>query len=503
MAEPGYNNIIQGEELEVNYKPPVPASMIQAEIEGLYGSAVVSEMSQIIKLYNVYERGAPFSGDVSKKDYIPANLKSKQIRSLINKQARFMFSKKPDIVVNPLDVTEAAAQAVDVYQNLIDSVLKANGFSNALLRAGKDCFIGKRVALFVNFNEDGIGVNFIPSLEFVYDVDYKDSDKITKIVAFYILKDDRDRAAREIYKKRLWMQDGFCWVQEALYDGYGKLLEEIIPDTKTKFEYIPAFVILNGGLTGDLKGESEVVDLFEDESWYNRLSNSDIDSERMGMNPIRWTMDVSKESTKDLSVGPGAYWDLQTDYAAPNDSVKGQVGMMEPSMRHTDALNSTLSRIKKSMGDRLEIPDVADIQSRISSGKELKAIYWGLIVRCDEKWLAWKPALEFMAKTIILGSTLYPESAKPYVVDKIPANIEYEVDVENQYPLPEDEAEEKAVDITEVNAQTMSRMSYMKKWRGLTDEEATEEIKQMAIERQMLDESYSMMPLGDTQADAL
>lgn len=501
MAEPGYKDI-RMEEVEVAYKPPVPASMINAELEGLYGSSVVAEMSQIIKLYDVYENGAKFSGDVSKKDYIPANLKSKQIRNLINKQARFMFSKNPDIKVNPQTVIESDVAAVDVYQNLIDSVLKANGFTNALLKAGKDCFIGKRVALFVNFNQNGIGVNFLPSLEFIYDVDYKDTNKLNKIVAFYILKDDKNKAAREIYRKRMWMKDGYCWVHEAIFDGHGKMVSEELPETKTEFEYIPAFVILNGGLTGDMKGESEVVDLLEDESWYNRLSNSDIDSERMGMNPIRWTMDVSKQATENLSVGPGAYWDLQTDYAAPSDSVKGQVGMMEPNMNYSTALASTLNRIKKAMNDRLEIPDIADIQSKISSGKELKAIYWGLIVRCDEKWIAWKPALEFMARTIVLGSILYPEAAKRHISDKIPDNIEFEVHVENQYPLPEDEAEEKAVDITEVNAQTMSKLAYMKKWRGLTDEEANEEIKQMALERQMLEESYTMMPLGDTQADA-
>lgn len=489
MSEPGYSNIIQNN--EVNYKPPVPVNMIQAEIEGLYGSSILAEMAQIIKYYSVYEKGATFNIDQSKKDYVPADLKSKHIRSLINKQSRFMFSKRPDIKVNPIKQDDVSSKAVDVYQNLIDSVLKANGFSNLLLRAGKDCFIGKRVALFVNFNDEGIGINFIPSLEFVYEVDDKDSSKITKIVAFYILKDDKEKAAREIYKKKFWLQDGYCWVQEGLYDGFGKLKEEMIPDTKTEFEYIPAFVILNGGLTGDLKGESEVSDLFEDESWYNRLSNTDIDAERMGMNPIRWTMDVSKESTSSLSIGPGAYWDLQTDYAAPNDNVKGQVGALESNMHYSSPLGATLERIKKGMHDRLEIPDVADIQSRLSSGKELKAIYWGLIVRCDEKWLSWEPAIEFMARTIINGAILYPDSVKRYVSDSIPVDIEFEVDVVNQYPLPEDEQEEKVVDIAEVNAQTMSKMAYMKKWRGLTEEEALEEIKQMAIERQMLDESYT------------
>ena len=56
--------------------------------------------------------------------------------------------------------------------------------------------------------------------------------------------------------------------------------------------------------------------------------------------------------------------------------------------------------------------------------------------------------------------------------------------------MPEDEAEEKQIDLSEVNAQTMSKKSYMKKWRNLTDEEADEELQQIARERELLESSY-------------
>ena len=68
---------------------------------------------------------------------------------------------------------------------------------------------------------------------------------------------------------------------------------------------------------------------------------------------------------------------------------------------------------------------------------------------------------------------------------------DYEIHVEQNFPLPEDETEEKANDLAEVAAQTMSKKSYMKKWRGLTDQEVQEELEQMALERQILEESYS------------
>lgn len=477
----------------------VPYSLISTELEGLYGSQVLAEMHEIISYYDVYERGAGFKTEGSKGDYTPSDLKFKQSASLINKEARFLFSRPPDLWVDvPYDGKnqEAMKAANTTLQNLVDRVLAKNRFNSKLLKAAKDCFIGKRVAYFVNFDEEKgtIKVNFIPSLEFVYETDEDDSDLITKIVAFYTVIDSKTKADQRIYKKKYWMDGGFCWISEAIYDGYGTLIEEITPDRSTKFPYIPAGVIVNDGLTGDLLGESEIFNLEDFESWFSRLSNADMDAERQGMNPVRWARDMNPESTKNLSIAAGAFWDLQTDQNSA-EGVTGEVGVLETSMNYTNAITSTLSRIKSSMFDTVDMPDVSPeaLKGVVSSGKTLRAIYWGLIVRCDEKMLAWRPALEHIVKTIIDGAKLYPGSAKAFLKDPIP-DVEFEVRVDNQYPLPEDEAEEKQTDLAEVQAQTMSKKSYMRKWRNLTDEEADLELQQIARERELLEDSFSGIP---------
>ena len=484
----------------------VPYSLISDELEGLYGSQVLSEMAEIIEYYQVYDHGANFKTEGSKGDYIPSDLKFKQASTLINKEARFLFSHSPDLWVDvPYDDSnrEDRRKANTILQNLVDGVLSKNKFKSKLIRAAKDCFIGKRVAYFVNFDEDKqtIKVNFIPSLEFVYETDEDDSDLITKIVAFYTVVDSKTKADQRIYKKKYWMNNGYCWISEALYDGHGTLIEEITPDRATKFTYIPAGVIVNDGLTGDMLGESEISNLEEFESWFSRLSNADMDAERQGMNPVRWARDMSPESTKGLSIAAGAFWDLSTDQNSA-EGVKGEVGVLETSMNYTNAISSTLSRIKSSMYDILDMPDVSPdaLKGVVSSGKTLKAIYWGLIVRCDEKMLVWRPALENIVKIIIDGSKLYPGSAKPYIDVPIP-DVPFEVRVDNQYPLPEDEAEEKEIDLSEVNAQTMSKKAYMKKWRNLTDEEADEELRQIALERQILEDTFTEFNNVDNQEE--
>lgn len=474
----------------------IPSRLIKEELEGLYGSSVLQDMRNIINLYDVYENGAEFPVEPS-KDYVPANLRYKTSKTLLNKTARFLFSKPPEFFVEtPVSDNKDEAQrnkdAADVYKDLIDTVLNRNGFSSALLRAAKDCFIGKRVALMFNIHEDkGIQVSFLPSLEFVYDVDPNNANVLTKIIVFYNLNTEKARKDQRVYKKRYCMQDGVAHYSEAVYDGTGEIVEIIQEDTPTLFEFIPAWVIVNDGLTGDLMGCSEIEDLCDQESWYSKLASADMDAERKGMNPIRYSIDAAPSSTRNLSIAAGAFWDIASDPNQPQDH-PAQVGVLDTPMSYSPALGVTLDRIKSGMYEQVSVPNVNPeaLKGVVTSGKTLKAIYWDLIVRCDEKMLAWRPALEFLGRCIIEGVRLYPGAGTFYMEETLP-DVPYTIRVDNQYSLPEDEIEEKQIDLTEVTAQTMSRKSYMKKWRQLTDEEADEELKQIALERELLEDSFA------------
>lgn len=481
----------------------IPTGIIKEELEGLYGTNVLQDMYDTIRLYNVYEHGAPYVQE-GQLDYTPADLRYKTTRSLLDKEVRFLFSKSPDFYVDAdlsgnKEEREAAKDAATIYQTLVDNVLEENDFNNALLKAAKDCFISKRVALMFNINEDsGIQVSFLPSLEFVYDVDPNNANILTKIVAFYGLNNEKAKVDQRIYKKKYWIENGWCYYSENVYNGMGQLVEEIQPDTQTRFDFIPAWVIVNDGLTGDLIGTSEIAQLEDYESWYSRLAAADMDAERKGMNPIRYTVDASPESTKGLSISAGAFWDLSTDQNQATERT-AQVGVLDSPMTYSSALGVTLDRIKNTMYEQCAVPNVSPeaLKGVVSSGKTLKAIYWDLIVRCDEKMLAWRPALQFLGKCIIEGVRLYPKAGQFYIDEALP-DTGYTIRVDNQYSLPEDEQEEKQTDLAEVTAQTMSRKFYMKKWRNLTEDEAEEELRQIALERQILDDSFVEPPIDIT-----
>lgn len=475
-------------------------SMIQQELHGIFGSETLRDMREILALYNIYEEGAEFNQDNTSGDYVPAEHRFKIIRGIIDKEARFLFSQPPLItLVDTQGQTKGedgkVINRLEPNQNLIDSVLSANSFNSKLVRAAKDCLVGRRIAIAADFSEKGIDISFMPSLEFIYETDPTDVDIITKFIRFYSVVVNDDRNQQRVYKKKWELNDaGQCVISEGLYNGNGVLIEEIMPETVTPFTYIPCWVIINGGLIGDPFGKSDVEDILDDESWYSKLSSKDFDSLRKGTDQIVYTMDVNPKATRNLSRAAGSFWDLSTD--PTQDGKSGTVGVLDNSMAYSPALDTTLNRIRANMYAQLDVPDTTSeaLTGVVSSGKTMKAIYWGLMVRCDEKLLDWVPALRGLITTIIEGSRLYPEARKVYI-DAEPVEG-YNVEIENSYPILEDESEEKTTDMAEVQTQVMSRKAYMKKWRGLSDEDVEDELSQIALEQQMLKEDNFLVDDG-------
>ena len=107
----------------------------------------------------------------------------------------------------------------------------------------------------------------------------------------------------------------------------------------------------------------------------------------------------------------------------------------------------------------------------------------------------WKPNLRTMIDIIIEGAMAYPNTITKYVEDTI-VPVNYEIDITQNVPLQEDEVEEKNMDLAEVTANVMSKKSYMKKWRDLTDKEVDEELEQIALERQIIEDAA--FPIDDS-----
>lgn len=477
----------------------VPYFLVGDELNVSEKTEYNTEMAQINGYYRQYKKGVSFITEGSNGDYVPSGLRFKKASSILNKEARFLFANPPTFNINIDDVNGESKDQNTILQDYLDKVLNKNHFNGKLMKAGKDCFIGKRIAIVLNFNEAaGISITFHNSLEFVYEVADHGNNELQRITTFYNQNETTNKSEQRWFKKTYELVDGVVYVTDTLYDGLGVEIEKVTPRRKTKFTYIPAVVVLNDGLTGDTKGESELEYLLNYEGSYSKLANADIDAGRKNMNPIRYAIDASQGSTENLSSAPGAFWDIQSDDEKASENTKASVGIIESNLSYSGALKTTLDRIENAMYAEVDVPNInsEQLQGVITSGKTLSALYWGLTVRCDEKMLAWAPALEFIANAIIDGGRLYPKTITKYTDVTTLPDIEVDILVENNYPLPEDENEEKNMDLAEVSAQVMSKKSYLKKWRKLSDKEADEELEQIVLEINMF-ESGQMMPETD------
>lgn len=474
----------------------IPYALIRKEA-GEDATDVLEEIREICMYYKIYKKGKDFNVEGTNGDYVPARLRYKMVATLIKKEARFLFAEQPDItVVSKGDTgqsTEESKRALTILNDLVRTVFEKNNFQDILIKGARDCFIGKRVACLVNFNEqDGVTLTFLPSTQFIYEVRPNNHRVIERFVSFTVMKEHKHQKEKRIFKKKyeLECKDNVneVYLQEEIYDGTGVLVEEVMKRERLAIDFIPAVVFVNDGLSEELKGESEVETLMDFEEWYSKLSNADSDAERKSMNPTKYVVDMASNSTKDLSTAAGALWDLGSDQNLETKSV--QVGLLEPKMSYSEALKTSLDRIKTTGYEQVDMPNITNesLSGVITSGKALKAIYWPLIVRCKEKMKMWGPQISNMVDMIIKGAMAYPNTIKRYT-DDIVVPVAYTIKVEQNTPLPEDEIEEKTTDLAEVETNVMSRKTYMKKWRGLTDNDVMEELNQIALERQIIEDS--------------
>lgn len=471
----------------------LPFFIIQ-ELSGPYGPEITEKINRIIKWYNIYTMGADFELEADPPEgFEPTKLRAKKIKRLISKQAEFMVGKPPDIkVICPNEEkTKQGKPNESAMQEFIKKVLKKNLWSDKLLKGAKDCFIGGKVALKVNITPDRLGIMFIPADGFIYETELDDVDVLKKVVLFYCVNDSEDKAEQRWWRQRYRMEGGRCLVSESLYDGYGSVIHvNEVRDQDTKLDRIPVYVIVNDGLSGDTDGESDVDTIMDEDSWYNKMRSGNLDTIRKTMNPITWASGVSPKAFEKLQNTPGAVWDMQADPVAKQNPV---VGMLESQFTYKDAFTDTLGNISENMHDSLGIPDLSleKTQGLMTSGKGLKMLYWPLICRCEAKWAAWKPALEWLAEMVLYAAEMFPALKKVYGDFNTADHV---ITIDNQYPLPEDEAEERTLDLQEVGV-ARSIKSYLMEWggpdhKGLTDDDADAEIEQIVREKRMLEESF-------------
>lgn len=440
-----------------------PMRILIGELSGLYGQQVLEDIGKTIRLYDFYD-GRGQDWELPKGlDYRPTKKRVNLVKKLIKREAGFMFGRTPEITFRAR--CDADKQRAADMQCFFDEVLRGSGFKNKLIRAARDCFIGRRVAMKVS---GGVGrplrISFRPSFEFVYTTAEDDCDTLDKIIFFYQTNNEPERADQRVWKQKYFMREGRCFCREGIYDGFGHPLEDS-GEVDTGLDFIPCYVIVNDGLTGDLRGESDVEELIDLQNAYNRLISDDADALRFNMFPQTVAVDAKVESLENIRLSPGALVDLQTDPAIAGDSQSRQAKLhkLEAGFGYSERFEAAINRTKNDMFDLLSVPNVGLEQLRgvMQSGKSMKALYWELITRCEDKWAAWEPALEWLARAVMAMRAAYADDGRGA---EVPSDFRPEIHVEHLYPILEDDFDEMSNDRQEVERHVRSRSSYIEKW---------------------------------------
>ncbi len=457
---------------------------IKDELGSLYGEHVVKEINRINELYQIYEGPGQDWQIAPGLKYAPNKTITNYIKTLIKVEARFFVSRPPELKFIPQMAKDG--DKCKKLNSFLTQTLSASRWQRKLIQAARDCFIGKRVAMkLVGGFGKPLRVDFRPAQEFVFDTFEDDVNTLKKIVFFYQIageRDEYDKNKQRIWCQRYEMKDGRCYMDEGIFDGNGKPVgEDNITGRDTGLDFVPCFVILNDGLTGDLSGESDVEMLISNQDTYNRMNSDDVDALRFNMFPMRYTIDASEESAEKLVIAPGAYADINTD--ASTGEGKASIGILESNFGYDTRIENRLNRTKNDMYGMLSIPNVSleQLKGLAQSGKGMKALYWELISRCEEKWSeGWDDALRWMAESLVKMVRLYEPKKLPVAL--------YSITIDHLYPIPEDEENERLNDMAEANARIRSRKSYNDKWNPQVDAEG--ELRQVAIEQNLLENAY-------------
>lgn len=419
-------------------------------------------------------------------------------------------------------VKKLVADAEDKRQ-LLDNILSSGNFWSQSLTAFKDCTIGKRVLLTVQANPgEKIRFRYFTMPEFQYKLDPKDITKLQQVTIVY--QDERTRGM--LAAKQIWYRWTYemrtpstqqeddegnivevpvpgavptCWYMKETLDGNSQLVTEPVelenldnttdyltgarpkevayPDnidwTDTRLSQIPARIILNGGLTGDIWGTSDVKELMDMADSYNKVNSDFRDALRFRMFEQPVFVDADSSSIASTKIAPNSVIDLKTDPALDNGegtSRAAQAFMLSGSFNFVPAADSYLDRLKKDMYEHMDQPLPEEIKN-VPSAKAMKFLFQDLVGRCEEKWTtSWDGAINWAIDIICEAIRLFNLYSEERGVAL--ANIPTTDVFTHNYPIPEDENEKKTTALSEVQAKVKSHKTYIREFGDVEDEDA-------------------------------
>lgn len=405
-----------------------------------------------------------------------------KIKPLLKKQARFMFSKKPDITLIGADYRNK--KQLEELRIWIDDLLSKTKFWKKSKEAFLNASIKKRVMLrliaregYINFKyEDILNCNYDITDETLIEARFFEEDKANAIKnndtekIYYIhkfsyknIEGEEETLTRPFYTKLTYKSSDL--ISE----------EEIMLDVNS----IPCWLITNGGELGEEYGETDLHDLKPMQKKYNSIVTDVDEAIKFGLFGIETVIDGDKDMVNEFTVCAGAIHATKTDAQALTTGKQASIERQEFSLSNISSVDIHLQRLENDMYNVLDMPKISDL-TNIPSAKAMKYLYNDLIARCEEKWSDWGSIFEDVIRYIISIADHYKLTG----FKKEWENLDFSIDFAHNYPIPSDEEDRKTTAIEEVLANVRTRKSYIQEFS--TEDDYEKEFKEIIRENSLL-----------------
>lgn len=431
----------------------------------------------------------------SNLDYVPTQDIRNKVKPLLKKQARFMFGVKPTLVIKPNNLNEM--DRCEELRMFLDDFLESNKFWNNSRKAFLNSTIKKRVLLRVEANpNEPIRIKYEDIENFSYKEIY---GQLSEVLFF---EEDLNNPMVENDEDKIYHIHKYYYENNtSIYVKYSYKANDLeVPMVEPKpidtgFNKIPCWLIRNGGELDDEFGESDIQELMEAQTQYNRRISDFADSLKFQMFGVDSIIDAHPDDVESLVVAPNAINAMRTNPQAMDKGKQAVHNRLEYSFSGTDAINSYLDRAEADMRFALDIPHLGDLNN-IPSAKAIKYLYNDLIARCEEKWNDWEDVFLDMINFILkaMDKVTYPSFDKSWL------NMDYSLLLNHNYPIPSDEEDKKTLAINEVTSNVRSIRNYIKEF---SDEEDSEKaFKEILEEIDMLSGANgNQLQLDNAQSD--
>lgn len=437
----------------------------------------VCEDKEVAKRYKAYLGQNWESTD--NVDYATEQDIRNKVKPLLKKQARFMFSKKPDIKLNTKDFDNK--EELEKLRVWLDDLFSKAKFWKKSKEAFLNASIKKRVMLRLIAEEGNINFKYEDILDSSYEIAGND------LVVVRFIEEDKNNCLVEDSEKIYYIHE-FSYKkiedQELIKPFYikKKYLETKLQSEEEKeldVNKIPCWLITNGGELGEEFGETDLEDLKIMQTVYNKTSTDVNEAIRFGLFGVETVIDADEDDVNKLNVCPGAIHAVKTHQQAMSTGKQASILRQEYSLNNISSVDLFLTRLETDMYNVLDMPRISDLTT-IPSAKAMKYLYNDLIARCEEKWTDWGSVFEELIRYIIEIADIY----KLKGFDKKWKDLDFSIEFVHNYPIPSDEEDRKTVAISEVVNNVRSIKDYIREFSSEDDYE--KEFAEIVKEQSML-----------------